>query len=413
MKRTIFTLVSILLAGTFLLTACGGAETPVSTEPMVTEPPTSEPEVPTLTMWFSVDYKPAWEAIIPMFEEEYGVDVIDKYPGSDYTMIQSSFPVGKGPDIAEFPADVMGTLVEGGLIAPIDMGNLVDSFIPGAIIGSSYKGKVYGFPVEAGNIALFWNTDILDIAPTTWEEFETMCAEVIAAGVEHCLLLPPDMFHFQPILTSFGGYGFGYNWDGSSNPLDVGLDSPGSLGAVQWLDRMVKAGYISGVSWETVASLFTGGRAAMFITGSWNLQAIRDSGMPYRISAIPSGPYPAAPFLGIRCIGINAFSENQALAQAFLTEFLATEEVMLAFFNARNTPIAFLPALEQITDPDTLGMAEAGMYAFPMPTIPEQALFWGPANNALTLVLNQQQDPVEAFRVGAEQLRTLIVEQDQ
>ena len=108
---------------------------------------------------------------------------------------------------------------------------------------------------------------------------------------------------------------------------------------------------------------------------------------------------------------MNAFSKNQALAEAFLTEFLATEEAQLAFFNARNTPIAFLPALAKITDPDTLGMAAAGKYALPAPTIPEQALFWSPANNSMTFILDQKMDPVAAFKAAADQLRTAIAEE--
>ena len=442
--KKFWSLVSLLLIGTMILSACASPSTqapadnavvveptaaaptsvPPTPEPPTAIPPTAVPtatEIPpsptpqaTLTMWFSTDYQAGWEAILPMFEQQYGVKVNVQYGGAlDYTKLQSAFPTGDGPDLAEFASDATGILVQGGMLAPIDFGEKIDQFMPGAILGSSYLGKVYGFPVEASNIALFWNTEILDKAPTTWDEFEQTCEKVLAAGVEHCLLLQQgDPFHFQPILSSFGGYGFGYNPDGTANPLDVGLDSPGSLAAATWLDKMVKVGYIKGgVTWENAATLFGSGKGAMYITGSWNLQTIRDSKVPYAIAPVPSGIRPSAPFLGIRVIGINSFSKNQALAEAFLTEFLATEEAQLAFFNARNTPIAFLPALAKITDPDTLGMSAAGMNAFPAPTIPEMGLYWKPGIDALTFIMDQSMDPTTAFKSAAEQLRTLIAEQ--
>lgn len=46
----------------------------------------------------------------------------------------------------------------------------------------------------------------------------------------------------------------------------------------------------------------------------------------------------------------------------------------------------------------------------PMPAIPEMAAFWGAMGDAITIIMQQQADPVEAFQNAAEQIRTAIAE---
>lgn len=441
MKKFSILLSLIALSG-LLLAACAGTpaaatelpttapaalptEAPTA-EPtaLPTEAPTAEPtatptEMPavepvTLTLWTVSNYTAGFKAIIPGFEQEYGVKVIleEKNFGDTVTQLQSAGPIGQGPDLDVVQGDATGTLVAGGLLSPIDLGDKAADYIPGAIRGATVNGKLYGVPVEVSNVALFWNTDILQKAPTTWDEFEQTCKDVIAAGTQYCLLLQEgDAFGFFPVETSFGGYAFGFNPDGTYNPNDLGVDSYGSLQAAKWLDKMVKAGYIiAGTTWETAPTLFADGKAAMYITGSWNLPSFKAAGTPYAIAPIPSGVQPAAPFMGVWGISINAFSKNQALAQAFLTEYWSTEAVQLEFFDALHIPIGYLPALAKITDPDILGMSAAGTYANPTPTISAMSQYWSPVINAVTFIMDQKMDPEQAFKEAASQIRTLIAE---
>src|SRR5690606_30676198 len=99
--------------------------------------------------------------------------------------------------------------------------------------------------------------------------------------------------------------------------------------------------------------------AAMMITGPWALPRIRESGVPYVVTAIPSGTQESQPLLGVQGVMVSAFSDNQVLAQAFLTEFVATEEVMQAIYEADPRPSAFLPVFEAIEDEDIAGFAAA------------------------------------------------------
>ena len=82
------------------------------------------------------------------------------------------------------------------------------------------------------------------------------------------------------------------------------------------------------------------------MAGPWGFETVfRESGVPYAITDFPDG---GAPFAGVQGFMVNAFSENVLLAQAFLTEFVATEEVMSQI--AVDRASAYLPVLDSTDD---------------------------------------------------------------
>jgi maltose/maltodextrin transport system substrate-binding protein/arabinogalactan oligomer/maltooligosaccharide transport system substrate-binding protein len=323
-------------------------------------------------------------------------------------------PAGEGPDIIIGPHDWLGELVINGLLAPIDLGDKADLFADAAIGAFTYGGVLYGMPYATENVAFFRNPDIVPDAPATWDEVTRIAKQLVAEGrVEYGYVIHQgDAYHFFPIMTAFGGYVFGRDAQGSYNPDDVGIDSAGSIAAAQWLDRMVKEGVIApNIDWDTMHVLFEGGDAAMFITGPWSLPRLRESGIPYAISDIPAGPAGTGrPFLGVQGFMISAFSKDPLLAQIFLTEFVATEEIMEQLYVGGGRPSAFLPVLERTEDADLAALAHAGVNGLPMPAIPEMSAVWSAWGDALTLIFQQQQDAVAAFTNAASQIRTLIAQ---
>lgn len=427
-KRFLLLLASGLVILSLVLAACAPAPTatptplpPTATPIPVPPTPTPVPPTPTpkpvaakLAIWADALFAPTIEEISRAFTEQYGVQVVVQPMSMDDVREQTliAAPAGEGPDLIEGPHDWLGALVEAGILAPIDLGEKEDLLLPAAIQSFTYAGKLYGMGLITENVALFRNKDLVSEAPETWDELIAVCEEVEAKGIEHCLLLQQgDAYHFFPIQTSFGGYVFGQNPDGTYDPKDVGIDSPGSLAAAKWLDMMVKEGHIqAGIDFDTARSLFAEGKAAFYITGPWNLPFFQEAGVPYAISPIPAGTEEAKPFMGVRGLMVSAFSKQVALAQTYLTEFWATEETMQKYYDATKKPSAFLPVREKIVDPDIAALSEAGLHAMPMPAIPEMAAFWGAMGDAITIIMQQQADPVEAFQNAAEQIRTAIAE---
>jgi maltose-binding protein MalE len=107
---------------------------------------------------------------------------------------------------------------------------------------------------------------------------------------------------------------------------------------------------------------------------------------------------------------VNNFSENKLLAEAFLCEFVATDEVMQALYDADPRAPAFLATRERAAaeDPDLGAFANAGVAANPMPAIPEMSAVWGAWGDAITLVYQQASTPEEAAATAAQQVRDAI-----
>ena len=363
-----------------------------------------------LVIWADETRAPVLEDIGAAFTAAYGVPIVVQQLGfgdiRDNAKV--AIPAGEGPDILISAHDALGELVASGIIAPVNLGETESEFVEAAIDAFSYDGELYGMPYAMENVALIYNPDLVSQVPEDLAGLRTLSAQIQSSGrAEYGFLRQEgDPYHFFPIQTAFGGYVFGRGADGSYNPNDVGIDSAGSIEAAKWLGRMVQEGLIpAGIDWDTYHSLFESGRAAMIITGPWALDRLDASGVNYRIAPIPGG---GRPFLGVQGFMVSAFSENRALASAFLTEFAGTTDVMLELFERGGRAPAHSGALALVDNERVTAFAEAGINGLPMPAIPEMSAVWTAWGDALTLIMLGEVEPEEAFTNAASQIRTLI-----
>jgi maltose-binding protein MalE len=388
-----------------------------------TEEPTPEPTatfVPsvegTLTLWTDQDRFPAIEAIGVAFTEEYGVPVRIQTMG--FGDIRNNLvlggPVGEGPDIIIGAHDWLGQLVTNGLIAPVELpAEVVEQLDPVAVRAFTYDGVLYGLPYLTEAIGVYYNTDMIPEFPATWSDLTATAEQLVADGVaERGLAIPNgggDPYHHEPLLTGFGGYIFGLDDSGSYNPEDVGIDSEGGIAAVEELDRLVKADILNAsVDYGVAQTLFQDGQLAMWITGPWALGGIRESGVPYAVAPVPEMGETPRPFVGSQGFMINAFSENALLAQAFLSDFVATTEGMQLLYDQVPFIPAWLPLAETIEDPDLAQFGLAVANGDPLPAIPEMNAVWTAWGNAITLIYQQQEEPATAAQDAAEAIRSEI-----
>ncbi len=471
-KKNWYLLTILLLVGSLLLAACGG-DTVEPTSPPVVEPtdapvveptdepmvePTDEPmEVPTdepmdepteepeeeateepveepteeaeeevilsecapederLTIWADDTRSQLILDINDAFYEEYGVclEVAQLDFGNIRDRLNIAGPAGEGPDVLIGAHDWLGELVVNGLVAPLDRAAYEDNFLEAALEGCSYDGELYCMPYAVENVAFFYNTDLVPEAPTTWDEVREISEELVSSGASDYgyVIQQNDPYHFFPLMTSFGGYVFGLTDEGYDSS-DVGIDSEGTVAAAEWLDGMVEDGLTpAGLDYDSMHSAFVAGDAAMMVTGPWAIdQFLAPSDVPYAIANIPTGTEPGRPFLGVQGFMINAFSDQQLLAEIFLSEFVATEEVMGRLYEIGRRPVAYRAVFDAIDDEDFAAFAAAGENGLPMPAIPAMGAVWTAWGNAKQLVITQELEPAEAFDDAAEQIRTTIEE---
>lgn len=375
--------------------------TPEPVEEEMAEPETS------IRIWADDTRAPILQALAADFETTYGVGLIVEEVDGIREQFLTAAPAGEGPDIILIPHDQAGELVSSGLVAPMDLGDKADDFVDVALEGFTFDGTLYGMPYATENMGFFYNTELVDTPPTTWEEVLEIGGQLQADGeVTYAMSLTGTTYDAFPLQTAFGGYVFGQDENGNYDPSDVGIDSEGMIAAGDFLQQAVADGLISdNVDWDTNHVLFETGETPFIMAGPWALDRFREAGVPYAITNFPDG---GDPFAGIQGFMVNAFSENVLLAQAFLTEFVATEAVMEELYLSGNRPSAFAPVLAATDDPDLTALGEAGAQAVLMPAIPEMGAVWGSWADSFSLILTQEQTAEEALTTGAAQIRDLI-----
>jgi maltose-binding protein MalE len=446
MKKQLMIFISLMLVGMLVLAACGGDEEPTAVpteapaeapteepteEPMEepTEEPTEEPmeepteepmEEPTeeaeaaaepelsLTIWADDTRAPILLNLAEEFQAAYGVGLNVEQVNDINDQLPIAAPAGEGPDIFIGPHDRLGGWVESGLVAPMDLGDKEGDFVQVGLDAFTLGGELYGMPYAIENMALFRNVDLVPDAPETWDALLAAGQALQDSGdVTYALVLEDNGYKVYPVLTSFGGYVFGRSEDGTWQPDDLGIDSEGMIAAGQWIADNVEAGLISpnANDADTAQTLFASGETPFLMTGPWALAQFREADLNYAISPFPSD---GQSFGGIQGFMINAFSENALLAQAFLTEFVATDEVMTDLYLAGDRPSAFAPVLEATEDPDLVAFGEAGANAALMPAIPEMGAVWGSWNDAVVLTITGEDTPESAFTTAASQIREVV-----
>jgi maltose/maltodextrin transport system substrate-binding protein/arabinogalactan oligomer/maltooligosaccharide transport system substrate-binding protein len=444
-RRNWSIVIALLVVAAMLLTACGGAEptatsvppteppaaaaptdTPVPPPPTdtpVAEAPTEAPtEAPapeaavTLKIWADNTRAPALQAVAPEFEATYGVklEISELNFGDIRDNVKTAAPAGEGPDLFIGAHDWIGELYTNGILAELDLGAKASEFFPAALDMFSYEGNLVGMPYATENLAFFYNPDLVSEVPATWADVLTLAKELQDSGAAKYGFCRQegDPFHFYPIQTAYGGYVFGTNPDGTWNTEDVGVGNEGSVAAAQWLVDMVGQGSIvTGMDWDTYHVAFETGECAMMLTGPWALSRLRDAGANYEIADFPQGPAGASQaFLGGQGFFVNAFSENQLLAQTFLTELMATEPAMRTLFEADPRPSAYLAVRENPNDPDMEKFGVAGANAVAMPNIPQMSAVWGPWGDALVLLQQGSATAEEAMTNAQTQIETALAQ---
>ncbi len=445
-NKKLYLLLVMLLVGVMVLAACGGdtteepaveepavVEEPAAEEPMEeptevpmeepteapmeepTEAPMEEPtevpmeeptEVP-ITIWADDTRAPILAALGEDFQAAYGVGLNVEQVADIRDQFVIAAPAGEGPDIIVGAHDWLGQLVASGLLAPIDLGDKADAFTDVSLTGFTFDGELYGMPYATENLAFFYNTDLVETPPTTWDEVVAMGTALQESGqATFGLALTGTTYDAFPLQTAFGGYVFGRDDAGNYDPTDVGVDSEGMIAAGDWIAEQIAAGFMSdNTDWDTSHVLFETGEIPFIMAGPWALDRIRESGIPYGITNFPDG---GRPFAGVQGFMVNALSENVLLAQAFLTEFVATDEVMTNLYQSNNRPSAFADVLATTDDADLAAFGEAGADALLMPAIPEMGSVWASWGDAFTLIIQGEQSAADALANGAAQIRDLI-----
>lgn len=286
-----------------------------------------------------------------------------------------------GPDVAQVNQgrNDMGALVEAGLLSPLntylEKYNWSSVFSTSVASRNSFTedgktfgtGNLYGVSPTAEVVGVFYNKDIFrkngwDV-PTTFEDFETLLADIKAAGITPISFGSLDGWNaihefsaIQHLLVSLdyiNNLTYGVN--------NVSFDTPENVQAARILQDWANAGYFSegfpGIGYDDSNNLFKAGTGAMTITGSWLApELLVDTDQEFGFFLLP--PYQGKSGLAIGGVGIpfaiRKTSEKQDLAAEYLNWMISPRAAEL-WAEAGMLPAMALPADSKLDTANLFG----------------------------------------------------------
>ncbi len=368
-----------------------------------------------LTIWTSEAQAQILTQLGNQFQSIYGVPV--KVVQMNFGDIRSKFvtaaSAGEGPDIIVGANDWIGEFVADGLLTPVNFLSKEDEneFVPVALQGFSYGGKLYGLPYAVEALALIYNKDYVSEPPKTAAELFKMAQEMTSGGFYGFVYdAASDPYFSAPFIFGFGGYVFGMGKDGTLNPKDVGLDTPGAVKGAEYISSYFKAGLMpQGIDYNGAMNLFKEGKSAMMINGPWSIPDIQKAGIDFGVAQIPNGK----PFVGVQGFMISSKSPNQIQAMEFLANYINTKNVMFKIWQKDpRVPARYDVQKEAAnTGADWVsGFAESVKNGTPMPNIPQMASVWNAWGNALSLITSLKQSPADALKTAVTQIQQAIAQ---
>ncbi len=411
---------AVAAVAAFALAGCSSGTTdaePEEKEDVVEEEVVEEApdgEGATITVWTDENRKDAVTAAAKEFEADTGakVEIVQKNFGDLRPDFIAQVPTGKGPDITVGAHDWLGELVNEGVVNTIDLGATKDEFEPVTIDAFTYDGQLYGLPYSSEAVALIVNGDLTDVtAPTTYED---LIDAGVASGAERPVLLEVgaegNMYPMYAFQTSFGAPVFVQD-DSGSYTAEVGMGGENGDAFATWLSEQADAGILSTtMGGDEVNELFKAGKSPYTVSGPWVIDDYKNSGLEnLTVAAIPSaGGETAAPFVGVQGFYLSSESANPLLATNFIVNYLGSEEIQRAFYEADpRIPAMKSLAAEFGADPIIGGFIDSASVGVPMPSIPQMAEVWQFWNIAEAEIVKGA-DPVSTWNRMVEEVEAAI-----
>jgi multiple sugar transport system substrate-binding protein len=331
MRNRLFT---IAFVGAFALAACGGGNTGSSGPSGGTgstpgtggsagpsqaafDPASISGDV-TLGAWESSPAEgDALKAALDAFAVAYPkIKVTQQTIAGDYRVqMTTNFSAGTVPDIFYVNAEYTPEWIKEGFLEPLDsyidkQGFDTSAFFPGYL--DTFKGPdgvQYALPKDGNTIAMGYNTDLVDTAPTTLDELVSTANAIKGTGKLKAPMCAPAALD--------RGLAFIYAQGGSLLTADnsaEAIDTDASKAAVQWYMDLFKNGQAMtpaqlGDSW--CGEALGKGDVAFAFEGGW-LKGALDKDFPatkWAFAEMPSGSAGKATISYTAAYGINPDSD--------------------------------------------------------------------------------------------------------
>jgi arabinogalactan oligomer/maltooligosaccharide transport system substrate-binding protein len=343
-------------------------------------------EATTLRIWTDKDRRADIDRIAKAWASSRGVDVVvvEKGFGDIRDGLKTVQPES-APDVIIGAHDWTGQLAADGSVVTINPKKAVRKQFPKyALDAFSYGGKLYGAPVALENIGLVVNTRLAAV-PKSWADLEKRALAFKNRSADNLGIAVPqapagDAYHMYPYFSGLGGYVFGKTKNGALTAKKIGVANKTFMKNVGLVDKWNREGLIkSTVNYDVAKNAFLKGNAAYWLTGPWEADTLRTSGLSFRIVQVPKIKFRAVPFLGVQGFMVTRFAAGHgvsSLAKDLVGAYIMRAASQKALAAANNRFPANTVAGKQVNDGVLAQFGRAGKGGVPMPNIPQMASVW-------------------------------------
>jgi arabinogalactan oligomer/maltooligosaccharide transport system substrate-binding protein len=277
-----------------------------------------------------------------------------------------------GPDVMTGPASMAAAGGKSGKLARIIVTSTLKSEIPTAGLASmSYKGSVYGIPLDVDTTGFLWNTGLFGAtAPATFADMvDYYKANKTSKGLTGGICAFEGTWGSHAVLTALGGGAWGYK--GSNAQYDnVVLNSQAFKSNVDkyLLDSSGKSnGFFQ---WDGCGDAFKAGKIPFAITGAWNFDGITKAGIKYGIGATPglTSSTKGAQWVNYSGAYVTSYAKTHGVdlgARKLVVEWFASTKGQIAMSELSKRPPASKTATALVTDAQTLAVGKAAATGTP------------------------------------------------
>jgi len=425
-RRAVLQRAAALGVGASALAAFGGRATPARAAQAA--PGGNEakgPKVDKLTFWTRANPNDPGdpnvytqlEAVAAAYKEQIGTTVeLINVPNDDFRNRMSiAAPGGEGPDaFGPIAHDWLGEFAvqQIALAVPDASVPTPEDFLPVSFDLTRVDGTLYAMPLFLESVALILNTDLVQEAPTTWEQLVATATELTDEGDERYGFTFPllEQYHEGGFFHGFDSYIFAYE-NNVFNTEDIGLNNAGGVEAAKFLRDMYHqskppmpdAAIDRAAQHSFQDGLQEAGQVAMNINGPWRELNLTAAGVPYTVAKLPTLPngQPMKPFVGVQAMVASAYSEQQEAALDFIAFATGTNSAEM-LFRSEPKPPARLSAQETETvkaNPNTAVWAAQAADGVPMPNIAAMSSVWKPWGAAMDAIVagNAPDDQIQGL----------------
>jgi arabinogalactan oligomer / maltooligosaccharide transport system substrate-binding protein len=321
--------------------------------------------------------------------------------------ITAAVPRGKGPDVFIYAQDRLGGwIAAGNTVEPLDFfldKGTKDQFLKATLDAMTYRGNVYGLPLNFKVITMIYNKKLLPNPPKTSRELEAVAKKLTGSGRFGLAYPYNDFYYHAALMNAFGGGVFG----AGAKPT---LNSPANLKSMEKLLDWIDQGFMPAEpSTALITSLFNEGKAAMVFSGPWFLGEVRE-GIDVGLAPLPTlqetGGKPMRPWMTVEGVYVAAPSKNKQEAFQLVKYLTGPEAGKVLALEGRQSPAnKTVYADPRVADDPVLkAFRQQVDVAVPMPNLPEMTMVWSPATTAMNQIVKKSAAPRAALDTAQKEV---------